>query len=407
MIYIYSLTKNSKNGRGTVMKRKAVITLLMAFLLLFTTPFASFAKGEAESKTAKADFLKEVSDYLAEHPEENKGDGPREAKETGEVNAYEVQYNNDNDMIWYTPKDYQRYPLGGTMKVSLETTDIWRYYYTIPAIVLYKNGRVVDVYTGTKYATPGYGKWTSYDSNIKLTGLSTGVYEVALLGCPGYKNLQIVDNLSDFNVPMIIRTIYITPSGKVTIRNTVANSAKRTNDVIWDKSKVKGATNYQISWRARGGQWAYKNVGNTVRGTTSGLTIGNLYEIRVRPYGAKNSKVYGAWSNSVYRYFHTTQKIRLASRSKGTFTMSWQHNPNATSYQIMYTTSPNGAGAAQNIKTAGRGATSITVGDIKVGGMKTKLVSGRVYYVQIREIRNYAGINYIGNISIPVAVKVK
>ena len=202
-----------------------------------------------------------------------------------------------------------------------------------------------------------------------------------------------------------------TPTGNVTILNTIANSAKKTNDVIWDKSKIKGATNYQINWRARGAStWASRNVGNTVRGTTSGLTIGNVYEIRVRPYAndINTSKpVYGSWSNTVYRYFHTTEKIRLTSKSKGTFTMSWKSNPNATSYQVLYTTNSNGSGAAQNIKKANKGSTSITVSDIKVNGKVQKLKSGTTYYVQVREIRNIGGINYIGNISCPVAVKVK
>ena len=201
------------------------------------------------------------------------------------------------------------------------------------------------------------------------------------------------------------------PSGKVTILNTLANSAKKTNDVIWDKSKVKGATGYIIEWRARGAsKWASRKVGNVTRGVTSGLTIGNLYEIRVIPYKpatATTAEVKGTPSDIVYRYFFTTQKIRLASNSKGTFTMSWAKDPKATSYQVLYTTNSNGSGAAQNIKTAGASATSITVKDIKVNGKVQKLKSGTTYYVQVREVRTVGGKNYIGNISIPVAVKVK
>ena len=200
----------------------------------------------------------------------------------------------------------------------------------------------------------------------------------------------------------------ITPSGKVTIRNTIANSAKRTNDVIWDKSKVANATHYEVQWRKRGttswvGQWKTKTVGNTIRATTTGLDIKGLYEIRVRPKrqinaGGKTYTALGTWSSSVYRYFHTTEKIRLASRSKGSFTMSWKNNPQATSYQVMYTTNKNGAGAAKNIHTVGKGKTSFT---------KAGLKSGVTYYVQVREIRKVNGINYIGNISIPVAVRVR
>lgn len=201
------------------------------------------------------------------------------------------------------------------------------------------------------------------------------------------------------------------PTGKVTILNTVANSSKKTNDVIWDKSKVSNATNYELQWRTRGSStWKKTTTGNTVRGVTTGLTIGGLYEIRVRPYKAATATTeaaYGAWSSSVYRYFFTTQKIRLASKTAGTFTMSWARDSNATSYQVLYTTNKNGSGAAQNIKTAGKTATSITVKDIKVNGKAQALRRGATYYVQVREVRTVGGINYIGNISCPVAVKIK
>lgn len=201
------------------------------------------------------------------------------------------------------------------------------------------------------------------------------------------------------------------PAGKVNILNTIANSSRKTNDVIWDKSKVTGATGYIIEWRARGvTNWASRRVGNVTRGVTSGLTIGNLYEIRVTPYKAATAataEVKGTPSAIVYRYFFTTQKIRLASNSKGTFTMSWARDSKATSYQVLYTTNKNGSGAAQNIKTAGKTATSITVRDIKVNGKVQKLQSGKTYYVQIREVRTVGGKNYIGNISCPVAVKVR
>ncbi|MCQ2563591.1 MAG: hypothetical protein MJ128_03770 [Mogibacterium sp.] len=64
----------------------------------------------------------------------------------------------------------------------------------------------------------------------------------------------------------------------------------------------------------------------------------------------------------------------------------------------MYTTNSNGAGAANNINNVSSSATSFT---------KKGLRSGVTYYVQIREIRRVGGINYIGNISCPTAVKVK
>ena len=196
---------------------------------------------------------------------------------------------------------------------------------------------------------------------------------------------------------------------KTTIRNTIANSAKKTNDVIWDK--VSGATGYEINWKAPSAtKWASRKVGNVTRGTTSGLTIGGLYQIRVRPIKAATAtteETYGDWSPVVYRYFYTTQKIRLASNSKGSFTMSWAKDPKATGYQILYTTNSNGSGAANNIVNLGANTTSVTRKTIKVNGKDQALKSGTTYYVQVREIRKYGSYTYIGNISCPVAVKVK
>ena len=200
-------------------------------------------------------------------------------------------------------------------------------------------------------------------------------------------------------------------SGTVTIKNTIANSSKKTNDVIWDKSGVTGATNYEIHWRSKdggkNGAWKSTTVGNTVRGVTTGLTIGGLYEIQVRPFKAETAttaRVNGNWSGSVYRYFYTTQKIRLASTKKGYFTMSWAKDPKATSYQILYTTNANGSGAAQNLTGVAASKTSFTTNKFRNG---TKFKSGQTIYVQIREVKTVGGINYIGNISCPVAVKIK
>lgn len=196
------------------------------------------------------------------------------------------------------------------------------------------------------------------------------------------------------------------PGGAVTIRNTIANSAKRTNDVIWSYDE---ATKYQMAYRPRNGTWLFKNVRNE-RGQMTGLKIGSLYEIKVRPYidlPESSEKLFGDWSEIIYRYFHTTQKIRLTSKSKGTFTMSWAKNPNATGYQILYTTNKNGSGAAQNIVNIGANATSVTRSTIKLNGKTQTLKSGVTYYVQVREIKRVGSINYIGNISCPVAVKVK
>lgn len=201
----------------------------------------------------------------------------------------------------------------------------------------------------------------------------------------------------------------IAPQIVLIIRNTISNSAKRTCDVIWN-DYFPDDQKFQMAWRQRNGEWSFKNV-RTKRGQISGLKIGGLYEIKVRPYidlpDSSSDKLFDEWSACIYRYFHTTQKIRLASKRKGTFTMSWAKNPSATGYQILYTTNKNGSGAANNIVNIGANATSVTRSTIKVKGKTQPLKRGVTYYVQVREIRRVGGINYIGNISCPVAVKIK
>ena len=87
--------------------------------------------------------------------------------------------------------------------------------------------------------------------------------------------------------------------------------------------------------------------------------------------------------------------------------MSWAKDPKATGYQVLYTTNANGSGAAQNLKNIKASATSYTASTILVGSKSQKLKSGTTYYVQVREVRTVGGKNYIGNISCPVAVKVR
>ena len=148
-------------------------------------------------------------------------------------------------------------------------------------------------------------------------------------------------------------------------------------------------------------KWIIKSVGKTTRATIGGLSIKGEYQIKVRARKAATAKykaATGAWSATVYRYFHTTEKIGLSSRARSSFTMTWKANPQATSYQVMFSTNKNGKGAANNISTVGKNATSFT----KVG-----LKSGRTYYVQVREFVRIGNVNYIGNISVPVPVKIR
>ena len=200
------------------------------------------------------------------------------------------------------------------------------------------------------------------------------------------------------------------PKGTVTITKVSPDLTKKTIGLVWDRSGVKGANHYQIIWKTYGSSKVEsKFVGNTDRCTITGLKPGYLYQIRIRPYSASATATtaYGTWSRIYYRYFHAAENIKAVSKSKKTFTVSWKANPKATGYQIFYTTNKNGSGLTQNIKVAGKGATSLTIKNIKVKGKAQALKSGTTYYIRIRELKKAGGVNYAGNYSPLIAVKVK
>ena len=171
-------------------------------------------------------------------------------------------------------------------------------------------------------------------------------------------------------------------------------------DVIYDA--VPGATGYDLAYKHKDSKdWVVRDQGNTTRGRANGLTVKSLYQLKIRAKKngtATTEAVAGDYSAVVYRYFFTVQKIRLTSSSKGSFTMSWAKDPGSTGYQVMFTTNANGSGAANNINTVGKNATSFT---------KKGLKSGRTYYVQVRALKKSGSYTYAGNISKPIPVRVK
>ena len=380
----------------TFLRRLSVILMLLMLATAFSFAGSESAQNQ-ESGTSygfepcQADAA-QLSD--AQKKAIEKGITRSSKKDSGiKLRSYSGEYG-----TIYEPEVDSCYCLADTLYFDVDVCDTYPDDYTLPIVATFNsNDKLIDSLAGDEVAD--VDDWTNYTGSIKLnlSDYTSGTHYFWLINwpCDEYGNLNEVDDVYEECEWIWVR-FYIGPYGKAIIRNTIANSAKRTNDVIWDYSRVKGEDCYEINWRARGAaKWASRTVGVTTRGTTSGLTVGNLYEIRVRP---KKGGIGGKWSDTVYRYFHTTQKIRLASRSKGSFTMSWQRNPNATSYQVMFSTNSNGAGAAKNINNVSSSATSFT---------KTGLRSGVTYYVQVREIRKVGGINYIGNISCPVAVKVR
>lgn len=379
------------------MKKRILRRLSVGVMILILTTVFSFAANEP-AQNGKSYGLEPVASGVVKDSAKAKEairNDANSSNDTVDSNISNKAYGSYGTI--YSPAAYSCYGLADTINFNISVRDTYDDAFTCPVVAIYNANKLVEYYEGDSAAnTTG---WTNYKGSAKLhlSKYTSGTHWFWLINwpCDQYGNLYDVDDWYKYcewiNVPF-----YIGPYGKVTILNTVANSAKRTNDVIWSKSGVKGANKYEINWRARGAsKWASRTVGNVTRGVTSGLTVGNLYEIRVRP---KKGGIGGKWSNTVYRYFHTTQRIRLRSTGKGSFTMSWARNPQATGYQVMFSTNKNGAGAAKNINTVSASATSFT---------KRGLQSGRTYYVQVRELRKVGGTTYIGNISIPVAVRVR
>ena len=184
--------------------------------------------------------------------------------------------------------------------------------------------------------------------------------------------------------------------GTPRLTNVAANSSKKTNTGSW--RTVSGAKGYEFAWKTRTAKkFTTMKVGKTYYARAPKMVSKGLYEYKVRALKAETATdkaAVGKWSNSLYRYYFTLQKIRLKNE-KGGFTVSWQRDSYATGYQVMYSTNKKGT----NPKIITMSGNSVTKRTVK--GLK----KGTVYYVQIRAIKKVGGINYMGNISCPVAVK--
>ena len=188
--------------------------------------------------------------------------------------------------------------------------------------------------------------------------------------------------------------------GTPTLTNVLANSKEKTNTGKW--RTVSDATGYEMQWKTRGAaNGPSVTVGNTYYAVARNQKVGSLYQYKVRAVKGETQSseaATGKWSNTLYRYFYTVKKIRI-SGVKGGVSVGWQKDANATGYQILYSDSnkyTDGTGA--KIVNVSKNATTKTVSGLK---------SGKTYYVQIRAIKKVGNTAYIGNISNPVAVKVK
>lgn len=184
--------------------------------------------------------------------------------------------------------------------------------------------------------------------------------------------------------------------GTPRLTNVAANSSKKTNTGSW--RTVSGAKGYEFAWKTRTAKkFTTMKVGRKSYAVAPRMVSKGLYEYKVRAIKGETSTdkaITGKWSNSLYRYYFTLQKIRLKNE-KGGFTVSWQRDSYATGYQVMYSTNKKGT----NPKIITMSGNSVTKRTVK--GLK----KGTVYYVQIRAIKKVGGINYMGNISNPKPVK--
>ncbi len=188
---------------------------------------------------------------------------------------------------------------------------------------------------------------------------------------------------------------------KPRLLNVFANTSKKLNTAKW--KKVPGATGYEASWRTRGAKtWSSFKVGAAgTTATANNQKVGALYEYKVRATKkatATHTAATSSWSNVLYRYYYTVQKIRTKG-VKGGINVSWAKDKNATGYQILYTTSTK--------YTDGTGAKIYNVSNKATSATIKGLQKGKTYQVQIRAIKKVGGTAYIGNLSSPIMEKVK
>ena len=194
---------------------------------------------------------------------------------------------------------------------------------------------------------------------------------------------------------------------------TLANFKKKTMTVHF--KRVKGATKYLIAYRQVNKPWKQKWI--SARSASSKVTVvlkkmkkKKLYDFRIQVYKKSGSKwIRSNWSKTKHRYFANTRgkvktKIKTKSGTKAAsakktksgsakarikekrITVKIKKLKGADGYQLVYATNKK-MEKAKTRTYKGAGKTKITIKGLR---------PDKKYYVQIRPLKNYKGVTYVG-----------
>ena len=170
------------------------------------------------------------------------------------------------------------------------------------------------------------------------------------------------------------------------ITSTSVNVANKTLTVKYSSQNAKS---YLIAYRVAGGTWKFQTSTSKSYKIT-GLSANKLYEVKVAGMDAEGNK--GAYSASKLRFLANTTAKKLTAESKG-FYIQVNKISTADKYQISYATKSD----MSNAKTV----------TIKSGIHIKDLKANTKYYVQIRPIKTYNGVDYIGSSKTTMTVTTK
>ena len=170
------------------------------------------------------------------------------------------------------------------------------------------------------------------------------------------------------------------------ISSTSVNVANKTLTV---KYTGQNAKSYLIAYRVAGGTWKFQ-TSTSASCKITGLSANKLYEVKVAGMDADGNK--GDYSASKLRFLANTTAKKLTAESKG-FYIQVNKISAADKYQISYSTKKDMSGA----KTV----------TIKSGIHIKDLKANTKYYVQIRPIKTYNGVDYLGSAKTTMTVTTK
>ena len=165
--------------------------------------------------------------------------------------------------------------------------------------------------------------------------------------------------------------------------SSIVYPRESTATVRW--TPVTGAKSYELQWRALGSAWktvAAKGASKSV----TGLTVGKLYQFRVRAVAGVTK---GAWSNVSRRYYRTVSLASVKRAGAGAVSVGWRADPEVNAgYVVIVRDKPGGKVLAR--KAVSASATSATV---------RGLAPGSKAWVRVRSLRDVGGKPYVGVLS--------